>query len=281
MRRQLLVGAALLGWSSLSLAQDKLAKTLGAGDLIVQAGYFHIDTRDSSGPVRTELRPSPLLSLFGVPEQFTSEGTGLSISSADTPALTAKYFLTDQLSLQLEGGIPADFDTYGHGTVAPPGAAGEIVNADLGDPHTNPVASSTQWSPTVILHWNFRAPDDAVRPYIGVGAVYTWFTDVEVSDSAAEAITSSLGTALALAAGIRGDTDTTASSSSSVDPVINIGTQVQLTARWGLSLSASYLPLETTSTIKIKASDGTTLATNKVDIDIHPVVIALLVNYRF
>ena len=281
MKRQLLISATLLGWSSLSLAQDDVPKTFGAGDLVIQAGYFHVDTRDSSGPVRTELRPSPLLTLPGVPEQFTSEGTGLSISSADTPALTAKYFFTDHLSLQLEGGIPADFDIYGYGTVAPPGAAGEVVNADLGDPATNPVASSTQWSPAMILHWNFREPEDAVRPYIGVGAVYTWFTDVELSDNAAEAINSSLGTTLALAAGIPGDTYTTASSSSSVDPVINIGTQVQVTDRWGVSLSASYLPLETTSTIKIKASDGTTLATNKVDIDIHPVVIALLVNYRF
>lgn len=280
MNAKRIIGASLLACSGAGLARQPDAD-FGAGDLVVQVGYFHLDTHDSSEPVRTELRPSPALALLGVPESFTSEGSGLRVGNSDTPAFTAKYFLTDHWSLQIEGGLPADFDVYGYGVVAPPGLLGRLVNADLGDPASNPAASSRQWSPAMILHYHFREPAAGFRPYIGGGVVYTWFTDVELTPAADAAINSLLGTTLAAAAGISGDTYTDAESSSSWDPVVNIGVQAQFTERWGMSLSAAYLPLTTTSTIRIKASDGTTLATNRIDLDIDTVVFALLANYRF
>lgn len=272
-------GALLLGCCQLAHAQTGDAPS-GLGRFVLQGGWFQLATYDSSGPVHTELRPS-LATLVGVPERFSSEGSGLRIGDSGTPALIFKYLLGPHLSVQFEGGVPADFDIEGYGTVAPPGAAGALLNMDLGDPANNPLASTKQWTPVLMLHWQFRTPPRRLRPFLGVGLAYTWFTHVELSEAADDTINARLGRPLALAAGKPGATRTDAETTPSFDPVAALGAQLQLSPHWGLCLSASYLPLSTTATIRILAQDGTPLATNTVHIDAPAVAFALVANYRF
>jgi len=55
-----------------------------AGDNVVTLGWFHIMPQDSSTPMTTHVTPQPIDTPLRLPSAFTSDGTGLSTSGADT-----------------------------------------------------------------------------------------------------------------------------------------------------------------------------------------------------
>lgn len=265
----------------LALIPATSAIAAGKGDIVLQAGLLHMRPQESSEPLHTTLRPSPLFPVAGIEESFTSPGTSIRVSDSNTLAVTAKYFLTDHIGLQVEGGIPVAFDIYGKGTVEPTGLGRFVASVDLGSEENNPLASARQWSPVVMGVYHFREPGTALRPYIGLGVSYTWFTDVELGDNFERNLNQEFGRVLALAAGKSGDTHVESEAASDVAPVFSVGANYAFNERWGVSLSASYLELSTETTIRIKAEDGTTLATSRTDLDLNPAVVALLFNYTF
>lgn len=253
----------------------------GKGDLVLQMGPSHIRPQESSEPLHTDLRPNPLFPVLGIEESFTSPGTSARVTNSETLLTTAKYFITDHIGLQVEGGIPVKFDIHGSGVVQPTGIGGALASVDLGAPGNNPLASARQWSPVLMAVYHFRDPDAVLRPYLGLGVTYTWFTDVELNDDFERQLNREFGSILALAAGKPGDTRVEADASSDTAPVFAIGANYAFNERWGISLSAAYLALSTTATLKIKAQDGTTLATSTTDLDLNPVALTLLLNYTF
>lgn len=264
----------------LVLASCTQARAAGKGDWVVQAGWTHVRPQESSDPLHTDLRPNPLFPVLGIEESFTSPGTSARITNSNTLLTTVKYFVTDHIGLQLEGGIPVTFDIHGSGVVRPTGLGG-VLSVDLGAPDNNPLGSARQWSPVVMGVYHFRRPDAAVRPFLGLGVTYTWFTDVELNDNFERRLNQEFGAPLALLAGKPGDTRVEVDASPDTAPVLAAGVNYAFNDRWGVSLSAAYLLLATTATLKIKAEDGTTLSTSKTDLALNPVALTVLLNYTF
>ncbi|MGH8447141.1 MAG: OmpW/AlkL family protein, partial [Solimonas sp.] len=236
-----------------------------AGSIVLQAGWLHIQTLDSSKPLHSDVQPG-LGAIIGIPDSFDSPGTSAKVSNADTLVLASSYFVTDHLAVKFEGGIPPDFDLYGKGKVQPNPNI-NALSVDLGA--HNPIASSKQWSPALLFQYYFRHPEATWRPYLGVGVTYTWFTNVELSDGFAGDLNTTFGRSLALANGKFPIDGTYVNAKSSPDwaPIVNAGLSYAFNKRWGVSASVSYVDLKTTSTIDIFAADGTRLSRSTTDID--------------
>lgn len=279
-RNSLLIAALIAG---LPPAPAMAATADQAGDTRIQIGWYFLNTpSDSSSELRTTILASPTTTAAGIPESFSSPGTGASANNSNTLAFAITHFMTDKLSLEFAGGLPAEFDVQGKGVIAPNGNPAFPLNVNLGAPQNNPLAvDARQWSPTLLLQYHFLRPDARLRPYLGVGVSYTWFTHIRLDPQFQSAVNNGFGAALAAGAGEPLPVSTSASADSSWVPVLNGGLRYAIDDRWSVTASASYLPLETTATIKVKSGDGARLATSKADIDLDPVVATVLVGYRF
>ncbi|MEK7696320.1 MAG: hypothetical protein AAB419_13045, partial [Pseudomonadota bacterium] len=122
--RLLSIAAAFLACSAFMATTAHAQK---AGDNVVSAGWFHIETFGTSGPLTTTLLDVPINYPLGLPTSFSAPGSGLSTSNADTLGLTFSHFVTDNIAITAVGGIPPEFKIYGHGYLIPPGPAGAHV----------------------------------------------------------------------------------------------------------------------------------------------------------
>lgn len=252
-----------------------------AGDNIISTGWLHIAPRDSSKPLTTSVTQYPLTSL-AVPANFTSPGTGVSVSNADTAGLVFTHFLTDHIAAQMVAGVPPKFSLTGKGVIAPPGVAGALTSIDIGAPQNNPiVASVREWSPALVMQYYFGAAQARLRPFLGLGVSYNFFTNIKLNPNFEAALNRNFGTVLAALAMKPGATSVEAKSSPSWQPVFNAGFSYAFDKHWVGSASVSYVPLKTTANIKIKAADGSVLSSSDADIKINPIVTFVSVGYRF
>jgi outer membrane protein len=274
MRR--IVLAALIALFSMS------AHAQHAGDNVAVLGWFHVAPQQSSTPLTTTVAPVPINTPLRLPNSFTSAGTGLSTSSANTVGLVLTHFLTDHIAVSSVAGLPPTFKLYGHGTIKPPGPAGALGNQNLGDPNANPIVTSVrQWSPAMVFQYYFRDADAKFRPFVGIGVSYNWFSDIQLNPAFVTATQNDLGSVIAAGAGKPGTTQVSAKASSSWQPVFNAGAEYNLTAHLGLVASVTYIPLKTTSSVIVKAADGTELAVSKAELSADPLISFLAVSYRF
>lgn len=278
--KALVLACAALLPTAVFAADEAEAAAAQAGRHLLQVGVFHVDTLDGSDPLHTTLKPGAA-ALLGVQGEFDSAGTSATVSSSNTLALIYSYFLSDHVALKFEGGIPAKFKLYGDGIVAPTGPAGQLINVDLGDPANNPLAKVTQWSPVLMVQYFFRDPRKEIRPYVGLGVTYTWFTDIKADRDFEAALNSRFGTTLALANLTLGATSVSAEATPDIAPVFNLGVNAELSEHWSLSGSLSLSLLSTQAKIKLDAANGDRLATSTTDLDLNPLVAALLLGYRF
>ncbi|RZF24645.1 OmpW family protein [Paraburkholderia sp. UYCP14C] len=253
-----------------------------AGDNVAALGWFHVMPQDSSTPLTTYVAPTPINTPLRLPSSFTSPGTGLSTNSANTVGLVFSHYLTDHIAVTTVAGLPPTFKIYGHGTIKPPGPAGALGQQDLGDPQANPIVKSVrQWSPALLFQYYFNTPSAKLRPFVGVGVSYNWFSDVQLSQNFVQSTQENLGAVLAAGAGKPGLTQVSAKASSSWAPVFNAGLAYNITEHWGLVASVTYIPLKTTSSVIIKAADGTELGVSKADLSANPIISYLAVSYKF
>ena len=110
-----------------------------------------------------------------------------------------------------------------------------------------------------ILQYYFGAANAKFRPFLGLGVSYNWFSDLQLNTNFIKQTQDNLGAVLAAGAGKPGTTSVEAKASSSWQPVFNAGLQYNMTEHFGLIASVTYIPLKTTSTVTIKAADGTVL----------------------
>ena len=271
------------------LLYSSAASAQHAGDTFADIGWLHINTLDKSVPLATDLTPSTGLKLLGINTSFTSPGTSASLNNINTVAIATTHFFTDHVAVKLDGGIPTVFHITGAGIVTPTSSNSLVENSgllpkiDLGEAANNPLAKARQWTPAVIVQYSFRDATARLRPYLGLGAAYTWFTDISVNDHFQAELNQNFGTVLALAAGkySQGPTHVEATASRAWSAVFNGGFTYALTPRWGIVASMSYLPLHATAHIKILAADGTLLSDSRAGIELNPLVTALLLSYRF
>lgn len=271
----MLMLAALATFASPSYAQKK-------GDNVVSAGWFYIQTHGKSDPLTTTLLDVPINNPLGLPSSFTAPGSSLSSSNANTLGLTFSHFVTDHIAVTAVGGIPPEFKLYGHGELIPPGPAGALGRQSLGDPSLNPIITKArQWSPAAMVQYHFLDPGTRFRPFLGLGVSYNFFTNIEVNPAFANSVNNNMGAILAAGAGIPGPTSVDADASSSWAPVFNIGGTYNFDEHWGVTAAVTYIPLKTTSTMTIKAANGTVLSTSKTKLEPNPLVFFLAASYKF
>jgi outer membrane protein len=269
-----IVAVLLLG-SMPGFAQEE------AGDIVVLGGYVYIHPLEQSGDIVTSVRESLASTVLGIPEEFRSPGTSLSAENSDTLGLAVAYYFAPGWAIELDAGNPPVINVRGQGVVAPPGVSGLLFNLDLGDPDINPVGTARQWSPALVLHWQPLTGDWPIQPYVGIGASYTWFTEVRPSPEFADALDRRLGRVLATAAGKPGPTTADADIAPAWALVLNGGLSIPIGQRWSVNLALAYVEFNSRTRVDVVADDGTLLSRTTSDVDVQALVAGVLLGYRF
>ncbi|MCX8565826.1 MAG: outer membrane protein [Glomeribacter sp. 1016415] len=227
--------AALLGAAA--------AHAQTAGSFILGTGWLHLNTHDSSDPMR-----------MTSPKYQVHNNTGSSVNNANTLGLSGNYFFTDNIAGEFVVGIPPRFSLNGEGEYAQYGELGSV----------------RQWSPALLLKYYFFNAQTKFRPYAGLGISRVWFTDAKLTNDrfTREKLLSN---------------SAEVSAENRWSPVFNAGFSYQLTERWYAGLSVSYLPLRTTAKINstVKTPEGLIRVTNEAKIRINPIITYLNIGYRF
>ena len=244
MRKSTLLGAAIL----LGVAvQANEANAQSAGDVVVNAGWFHLAPQDASRPLTAHF----------LGQSVTDTNSGATISDSDTFGLTVNYFVTNNISLEGVLGVPPKIKLYGQGDLSPLGQLG----------------SAREWSPSLIAKYWFGKPTNAFRPFLGVGVSYIRFSDVQLTSNMANG-------AFLPSALLRGPT--TVNLSNSFAPVFNAGMSYQLSKHWSIGASVSYLLFSTNATLTTQspiAAVGQTRSETRLRV--NPIVTFLSVGYKF
>lgn len=253
-----------------------------AGDNVVSLGWFHIMPQDSSTPMTTYVTPQPIDTPLRLPSSFTSSGTGLSTTNADTLGLVISHFFTDHIALTTVAGVPPTFKLKGRGSIVPPGPAGALGTENLDDPANEPIVKSVrQWSPAMMIQYYFNSAAARFRPFVGIGISYNFYTNIELNPNFVTSTQNNLGSVLAAGAARPGVTSVSAKASPSWAPVFNLGASYEITNHWGVSGSLTYIPLKTRSTVYVRAADGTLLGTTQSQLTADPLITYVAVSYKF
>ncbi|WP_353156787.1 OmpW family outer membrane protein [Herminiimonas fonticola] len=231
---------------SLAAAFSLPAAAQSAGDSIVNVGWFHLYTDDSSQTLmRTSPAPAPIA------------GSSASVGNADTLGIAFTHFFTDNFALTADLGIPPKFHLDGGGSLA---GLGEIGTAK-------------QWSPAVIAKWYFGDKTSKLRPFVGLGGTRVWYSGINLSPSLQRAVTAPYN------GGVTGTA--TANLSSSWSPVYNIGLTYNIDAKWSLGFSVAYIPLDTDAEIIGRNAAGTVISRHTTNLTLDPYVTFLSLGYKF
>lgn len=242
-----------------------------AGDSVVGAGYAQLQTQDKSKP----------LSLIGGSRNLGPiPNTGSSVSNEGTLEATYTYFMTDHVAVTGVVGIPPRFKLSGGGV--------------LSNPAINPVASARQWSPGLLLRYYFNDSDAAWRPFIGAGAAYVWYTDIDLNQGLTTTLVGGVlqrdlpaGSLSPTAIGqVARASRTSASLSRSFAPILSMGVNYKLDKRWSITASVSYVHLSATADLKTTvplpaAAGGTRTVTSSTKLRLDPLVGYVSLNYTF
>lgn len=185
---------------------------------------------------------APNLSTNG-PAFLTPQPAGLTVENAATLLLGYTRRLNEHLDIDVVLGLPPRHDVKGTGMLAPFGAIARVKQA----------------APTVFLNYNFGAPENKFRPFLGVGLNYTHFFDAQ-STSAGN-----------LASG--GPTKIELSDSFGL--AAQVGASYKVTDQWSL--------IGSVATAKVKSDMTATTGSieRKTTIDFRPVVYTLGLGYSF
>jgi outer membrane protein len=229
-----------------------------AGDTVVTAGGGWLDfANSSSGNLVSS-------SQFGT---FTSTGTHAEIHNTATAGIFLTHFLTDHIAVEGVLAWPPTLNMYAQGNAAPIGAGGPQL--PLGG--LQPLASARAWPAMAFIKYAFGRADAAFRPFVGLGANYTWYTGIKMNPvfyQAAQAF-----------AGPGGSVHS--SLGPSWNPVVETGFSYHLAGNWYAMASVIYIPLKTDATITSVAANGATTMTNRIHIGADPVIVYAGLGYRF
>lgn len=246
------------------------------GRNVASVGFLYAITLDSSEPLTTKTSSFELGS-------FTSPGTSSSVSDAVTPSFTFRHFFTENFATTFVGAVPPKFNVDSKGVIAPfvPGL-GTLSLVDLGLPENQPSITAREWAPAFLIHWFFGSESSRIRPFLGIGVTYNFFTDVKLNNNIENSL-ANLGPLLQAGMGLppTGKAKVSVDLSSSWQVVGNAGIQWEFIKNFVMTGSVSYVPLSTTATITLKDNAGNKLSTSKADIKLNPLVFEFALGYKF
>lgn len=276
--------------AELTATQSGLLNTLGAltGGVIPE---------DVSNGLNAKAR------VYGI-DQWSAQGTGIQAEDVDTLGLMFNYFFTDNVSLQLIGGIPPKVDLKGVGNVTAPLHAEASANL-LGDFELNKdiqitnldsfskAATVRAWTPGVTLQYHFgKTGVNKFRPYVGIGAMYAWFDDIKLNKGLASDLIAAghmIQNVLDDKAGaaLGGKTSSAnpyvkVKADSALAPMATAGFTYDFNDRWFSTASVSYAALNNKAKILVLSDkDNSELIRAETKVDINPLITYLGVGYRF
>jgi outer membrane protein len=221
---------ALLGLGSSAYAQR-------AGDNILSVGVVNMSPQVTLGALNSV---GPAAATFNA----QTAGAEASSSSVNTLSLSYLHMFTDHIATEISIGVPPKLtlDVHLKGSDHPGAATAEVL------------------TPALVAKYLFNTPADKFRPYLGLGATYTTFRNVNANTS--DPVINALG-------------GTSTSLSEGWAPIYNIGLIYHITDRLSLNALISYIPLKPTATL---IGSGTTTTGN---IEINPTDYVLRLGYKF
>ncbi|MFZ6639926.1 OmpW/AlkL family protein [Undibacterium sp. TC4M20W] len=177
------------------------------------------------------------------PAFLTPQPAGLVVQNATTVVFGYTRRINDHLDFDFVAGIPPEHEVTGRGTLAPYGVISKVK----------------QRAPTFFLNYNFGAPTDAFRPFVGLGLNYTQFFDAK--STAVGNIATGGPTKIEL--------------KDSVGLAGQVGVNYHFNDRWFVSASIAAAKVKSDMT----ATTGS--IERKTSIDFRPVVFGVALGYSF
>ncbi|MBV7538795.1 outer membrane beta-barrel protein [Duganella sp. sic0402] len=219
---KLLALAAAMTVASAASAQQ------GAGTWIGTLGANKITPKVESGNVSAPALPN----------------TKTDVGSDTKPRFTIAYMLTDNVSAELDLGLPYKHDLYGAGSIE---GTGKLATAEV-------------LPPTAFIQYRFFKPDATVRPYVGLGFTYAMFQKERGSGQ----LTAILNTGSSSGATFKLDDKAAVS--------FQLGGTVKINEKWFLDASV----------IKTKLKTKAHYSTGQVqDVRLDPLAVNVSVGYNF
>ena len=245
---------------------------------------------------------------------YTAAG-GMEAENTDTLGLTLSYFVNDNVSLELIGGIPPKVDIKGVGEIRAVALSTSNSPPPLGTPPTyfnglqllkdtlitdlgahGKVAEVTAWTPAITAKYHFgTSGKDRFRPFVGAGVTYGHFNKLKLNGGVEEDLIQAgymidnilSGRAGKALHGGKGSSTATpevkVKTSDAFAPVLTAGFTFDLTERWFTTGSLSYMPnFNNVATVTVTdTSTGRELIKSTTKIDLDPLVTYVGVGYRF
>jgi outer membrane protein len=210
-----------------AMAVASSASAQSAGQWTAKVGAGKITPKVESGDVSAPAMPN----------------AKVAIGSDTEPVFIFAYGLTDNISAELDLGVPYKHKLYGAGSLA----------------GTGQLATVEALPPSAFIQYRFFQPETMVRPYVGLGLTYAYFQKATGSGG----LTALLNT---------GGPASTFKIDGKAAATLQAGVAVNLNPRWfvDMTVTKTYLKVEN------KYSTG---QTQQVKLD--PVGVILAVGYKF
>lgn len=169
-------------------------------------------------------------------------GEKVSLDNAIAPEVDFTYMATNNIGFEL---IAATTKHTASGRTGTTGTIGKL-------------ASTWVLPPTLTAQYHFM-PEGKVRPYVGAGVNYTMF----YNDKASNALEAAVG-------------DTKVRLKDSFGWAVQAGLDIDLNEKMFLNLDVKYIDMDTTARL-----DTTAAGTQRVKINIDPIVVGAGVGFRF
>lgn len=224
------VAAIPIAWTSCgAVYADDLEKNA------VRIGYakvrFNLQSGDLTGPPGT-----------------TPPGLRIGAKDLDILAISYERRLSSNWAAQFQAGIPPTLTAVGAGAATPVGT----------------VAKARIWFPTAMVRYTF-ADFSVIRPYVGMGVTYTFFTDQQSSPAYTAALQGS-SSAIDL--------------KSSWGPYARLGFEYPIDKRWCINMEYSTFRLKTSATV-VTQTPGIGAIARHVAIKDSPHIFGLTIGYKF
>jgi outer membrane protein len=217
--------AALLAAIAVLAAPCAMAQS--AGQWSVKAGIGKITPKVESGDVSAPALP----------------GTKADVSADTQPIFAIAYQWTDNVSFELDLGLPYKHEISGAGAIQGTGKLGTVKALP----------------PTLFAHYSFLKPSALLRPVIGLGATAAYFAD-ETGSGQLTAISDI------------GGPPTTFKIKNKLAATVQLGVAVNLGEHWMANLCVSKTFLKT----RVSFSSGQTQA-----MTLNPQAVTLMAGYKF
>ena len=217
--------AALAAVAALGAASGASAQA--AGQWAVKAGIGKITPKVDSGDVSAPALP----------------GSKAAVSADSQPIFAVAYGVTDNVTVELDLGLPYKHEISGAGAIEGVGVLGTVKALP----------------PTLFAYHRWFEPEARLRPYAGVGATYAYFADES-------------GSGKMTALSDIGGPPTTFSLKNKLAATLQIGLIVNLNKKWFIDGNISKTWLKT----KVSFSSGQTQ-----DMTLNPQAVTLGLGYKF